>query len=796
MINKTEILPARSGKKRTYNKITESLHDIKGSFIIINIVALFISRASIMDNLNPFGIAFLAAVLFRNGSSITIPIMTSIGILTARGYGAYSYLAVGWFIYLTQNLLLSRFKKSVIKASIFSSISFILIRGGFTIIGEYFIYDLVMIGFEGIIVFTLTYIFNQSVSIINGDKKAFTNEELICATIMLALVVSGIGDIKFFNLALKNIICGFLVISFSYTKGPAAGTAVGVTMGIVCGMSTPNMPVIISVYGFSGLLSGLFKELGKLGTSVGFIVGNGIMTFYINNHIDGVVTIRESLVAILLFVLLNKFIKNINIGILEGVSDVSITKDSYSERLKEKTYKRLSEISNVFEELATTFERVADKEKIAEQKDISDFIDSVANDVCKNCSMYRFCWEEDFYQTYQSMFDVMSRIETKGSITEGNLPKALKKNCIKKDLIIEKSNYLFDIYKLNYRWENKIVESRRLVSEQLEGVSKIINDLACEIDGDISFKEEVEKEILNELKNNSIDIKDLNVIESKKDNFEIIIETKPTYNDNDYIEDIVSISSKVVGFDLTTDNFTCNNPNSDNRFRFKLIRANRFGAITKVATINDSFNYVSGDSYTFGEKSNNYYAVLSDGMGMGEKANQESDITITLLEKFLEAGFDKELALKTINSILVLKSTEEIFATIDMSMIDLYRGKTQFIKIGSAPTFIKTKKGVKVIDTHSLPVGILKDVDFQIYEEQLEDGDIIVMMSDGVLDANDTVEDKEGWMKDVIDNINSVNPQSVANKIINESGKYCNLENRDDMTVLVTKVWKRRRGTD
>ena len=138
----------------------------------------------------------------------------------------------------------------------------------------------------------------------------------------------------------------------------------------------------------------------------------------------------------------------------------------------------------------------------------------------------------------------------------------------------------------------------------------------------------------------------------------------------------------------------------------------------------------------------------------------------------------------------MLKSEEEIFTTLDISTIDLYSGKLQTIKTGAAPTFIKKKDRVLVIDSNSLPVGMLKDVDLEIYEEYLDDGDFIIMMSDGVLESNEDANNKEKWIIDIIANIDSFNPQTVANMLMKEAKKACHDEIKDDMTVLVTKVWK------
>ncbi|MTI68049.1 MAG: stage II sporulation protein E [Firmicutes bacterium] len=786
-----------SNKKSNHNTIFLALekliYNIETYDIYFILISFLISRANVMNGLTPFGLAFLASLLVKNKTSIIFFIISSLGVFSIHGLNSFKYLLPIVILFLFSNFIKDNKRLTTFKMASLSSLILIVVRLVFLMLSDYLLYDLVMIGFEGVIVFSLTFIFTYSISIIlNLNENSFTNEELISGAIMLSLVVAGIGQASIFTLSIKEIIVVMIIISFAYIKGPSMGAAVGITIGLVISMNSTNMPIMVSALGLSGLLSGLFKELGKIGSSLGFVVGSSIMSLYIGGITEFSIGFKETILASIMFIILINILYKYEEKIpILNTSTNSVDK-VYAKRIKDMTYKRLKEFSSVFEELGLTFKKVSQRENVIEQKDISDFVDSIVCDVCKDCSLYRFCWEEDFYSTYQSFFDLMSIIELNGNIGEKLLPKSIKKRCMKHHDIIEKANYIFDLYKLNYKWENKILESRQLVSEQLEGVSKIIKELAGEIYSDIEFKEDVEKAIYSELKNKNISVKDIIVTESEEEKFEILIDAKPDGDIEKYIDKISKIISKSVGFKLARDKFSYSEIINNKRIKFKLIKANRYGAVTKVAKAQDSFNYISGDSYTFGEKQNNYFAVVSDGMGIGQKANQESSIAISLLEKFLEAGFDKELALKTINSVLLLKSNDEMSTTIDMSIIDLYSGKGQFIKIGSASTFIKRKNKVDIIDANSLPVGILKDVDFNIYEKDLEDGDFIIMMSDGVLDANENSEDKEQWIKEVIKNIKSVNPQVIADKIITQALSVSSLETKDDMTVLVTKIWRRR----
>ncbi|MFA5524704.1 MAG: stage II sporulation protein E [Tissierellales bacterium] len=798
MISRVDSFPADkqsrwNGSAIDFKKLKGIIRGINTNTIVMSVLAYLISRSTIMEGLTPFGIAFVTAYFIKHGSSPVIPLFASLGIVTVYGLDSYQYISVIWFIFFTFKLLNPKFKSNIIKASIFSALSLMLLKSMYLIINDYYIYDFILTAFEGIVVFTLTYIFAYSIPTIESTfNRVFSSEEVICGAIMLALAVSGLNSMSIFGILLKNVVGVAIVIFLAYIKGPSIGAAVGITIGVITSMSQFNLPFVISLYSFAGLLSGLFKEVGKIGSCLGFLLGSIIMSFYIDGTMESMLKNKEIAISIGIFLLVTKFTKGLGSKVVIGVSDKTHIEEAYSNRVKDMTFKRLTEISQVFEELGQTFRRVSDRQKVVEQKDVSKLIDAVTNEVCRKCSLCRFCWESDFYSTYQAMFDILGIIEMKGGITPSMMPEVFKKRCIKTDEIAQKTNYIFDIYKLDYKWENKIMESRQLISDQLEGMSKVINDLAKEIYNDVRFKRDVEKELYAGLRKNGINVDKVIVTEGNEEDFEIYLEIKARTYDDAITNKATNIVSEIVGIELANNKYCASTKYEDRRIKFKLIKANRFGAITKVTRIDNGFNSVSGDNYTFGERKNNYFAVISDGMGVGHKASQESDITISLLEKFLEAGFDKELALKTINSVLVLKSSDEMLATIDMSILDLYSGRTQFVKIGSAPTFIKKRNSVQIINSHSLPVGILRDVDIQVYEEELQDGDFIIMVSDGILDANYNEDNKERWLANIIQDIESVNPQTIADIIMDAASEACRGTANDDMTVLVTKIWKRR----
>ncbi|MBZ2174583.1 stage II sporulation protein E [Schnuerera sp. xch1] len=756
-------------------------------YLIPIALAFFISRASIIERLTPFGIAFMSAYILAGKYNIYVFISTILGIFSFHSINGLDYMVTTTIVMILLNIIKSKETFSIIKSSIVTSGIFIFIKTLYLVIfKEVFIYDLLIITFEGLLVFTMTYIFSYSLST-NSEAKSYTNEKIICTFLTLALILLGIGSLSILEASLKNIISVLIILYFGYTEGAFIGSTIGITLGIVSYISQPEMPFILSIYGLAGLLTGVFKDLGKIGSILGFVLGNAIISFYINGYGISFIDFRELIISIVAFLVLYKPLNNYLSDYVELITKRAKEK-SYSHRKDEMTINKLNEISDIFRGLGKTFKDSVGDNKANDVDEVYELINDVANSICSNCGMRKSCWKGNFYTTYNAMFKAISLLEENESLTDDNLPQFFKDYCLNKNGIRKEMLSRFERFKINNMWKNKIIQNRLLVSEQLEGVAKIMEDMANDIYINPIFKEDLEEIVYTNLKRNKVDIDDVIISELEDDNIEVYVEVNKAYKAINSQENIKQIVSDTIGIPLRGE-FNINQSEKE-RVKFKLIKSNRYSAFTEAVSKPNYLNKVSGDNYTFGEGQNTYFAAISDGMGVGKKANRESDIAINLLEKFLDAKFDKELALKTINSILMLKSNDEIFTTFDISLIDLYSGKLQVIKTGAPATFIKKKNKVEVINSQSLPVGILDDVDFNVYEEYLEDGDIIIMMSDGILDANEDEDDTEKWMKGVINDIDSINPKTIATGIMNAAKEIGGEKARDDMTVLVTKVWK------
>jgi len=212
-----------------------------------------------------------------------------------------------------------------------------------------------------------------------------------------------------------------------------------------------------------------------------------------------------------------------------------------------------------------------------------------------------------------------------------------------------------------------------------------------------------------------------------------------------------------------------------------------YDILTGVAKATRENETVSGDTCAVIERGNGgRILALSDGMGSGEKALADSERVIDLLEKFMEAGFSKERAVEMINGVLLAREEEGNMSTLDICDINLYTAQCELMKIGSSYTYIKRGQQVEQLEADTLPLGIFHKYELDCPKRQLQDGDYIIMISDGILDGVDD----DALLREVIAGTEIRNPQEMANYLLQFVLHKTGGRVYDDMSILVAGIWK------
>lgn len=213
-------------------------------------------------------------------------------------------------------------------------------------------------------------------------------------------------------------------------------------------------------------------------------------------------------------------------------------------------------------------------------------------------------------------------------------------------------------------------------------------------------------------------------------------------------------------------------------------------ALTGVSRAVKEGEKVSGDQYaTMESEKGKLTLLLSDGTGSGEDAGRGSARVMDLMEKMLEAGFGNEASVNLLNSALYAQNEEGDHPTIDICSLDLYTGECEICKVGGAPTFWKSRKGVERIGGESLPLGIFQKAPVEWQSCRLQPGDVLVMMTDGILDMPESGEER---IEEMLSGLQEQNPQEIAEKLLSYAICSCGGRIRDDMTVLVLSFWENK----
>ena len=172
-------------------------------------------------------------------------------------------------------------------------------------------------------------------------------------------------------------------------------------------------------------------------------------------------------------------------------------------------------------------------------------------------------------------------------------------------------------------------------------------------------------------------------------------------------------------------------------------------------------------------------------MGSGEYAKKVSETAISLLESFYRAKMPSDLVLSTVNKLLSF-SKEETFACVDVAVVDLDSGKADIVKIGSPMGFILSDNTLKIMESDSLPLGILEAMHPTASTCYLKDNDVLLFVSDGVTSAFSS----SGELLDELKKIPCYNPQEIADRLLAEVLRRENGTAQDDITVVAVRLYK------
>lgn len=340
-----------------------------------------------------------------------------------------------------------------------------------------------------------------------------------------------------------------------------------------------------------------------------------------------------------------------------------------------------------------------------------------------------------------------------------------------------------------YLWQKKLCESRGLLAEHLKEMANIMSNVAKEAYQYHPIGERKYRQVAHCLKDAGILLKNFMILENEDGHLTMSLMMKTQIQEAVTLEDVADLISVAMNVRVrASDHTPLFMAKEWNVYYF--LEEPAFHILTGFAKATKETEKISGDNYSFCEiEQGRMVTILSDGMGSGEKACEESGRVIEMMERLLEAGFRKEAAVQIINGALASGEQEQNMSTLDICELNLYTGACEFMKIGAACTYIKREHLVDRLSARNLPLGVFQQIEPETIHRQLQDGDYIIMLSDGVLDALEQGIGEE-ILPELLGKISHTNPGEIAGQILNYCLHQSKGKIRDDMTVLVIGMWR------
>ena len=423
-------------------------------------------------------------------------------------------------------------------------------------------------------------------------------------------------------------------------------------------------------------------------------------------------------------------------------------------------------------------------------EEIDGMFERVREKVCGQCEKCAWCWGENFIHTYQIGYEILSAVDQYGTELNMEVKRKLQQRCLKAPRFLREMLEAFHDARQNMIWLNRIVQSREGCAIQMDTFAEMLRLTTKELEKSMFTDERMEKKLIGALKRKGVRVLDVNFFMNKEGKYEVHVTARAMKAQCVTLKELAGEVSVVLGRRLVPDG---NQMQTLGREYITVIclEGPAFYTLQGVARIGKGCSKISGDNFTMldlpgGRQS----AALSDGMGSGERACRESTLVIELLEELLEAGFPEKTAIQMINTTLVLGREEIHYSTVDMSVFDLYTGMCEIIKAGASSTFIKHKDRVEHLSSTSLPIGVIHRLEIDSVTRRLTDGDFVIMVTDGVLDAL-PVGEQDVLLETIIQGTVMINPKEMAHHILQQVLNWTGKDPEDDMTVLVVGIWEK-----
>lgn len=729
--------------------------------------AFFCSRAAITQKYLPFGISAAAGSPFVYMPSAAFGAIVGY-LFPATGEGGFRYIAA------VLSVMAIRLLTSKIKFARENPLFAALIA----LLSAFFTGVSTLRGLPGGVAFSVVeaflsggtaYFLHSGSHCLSDSEAGLSSRQLTSVIISLSVILAGLSYVAPFGISLGRIVFIFFILIAAFRAGPGTGAVFGVAAALSSASSGSSAAVTVML-SFGGTLAGVFADIGKLAQVAAFLGASLIGAVIGGFSADTVGIIVEAVIGCGIYLMMPKtVVRRVSKIFAERVTVIR------PEGLKKALTMRLKFAGNALKDVSSTVESVSAELSKINCPDFKRVLEKIEEDACKGCSMQVFCWETKYERTLAAIIDMTKAIRSGSPCPEKLCDEEFRLRCIRSDRLGSAAGRYYNEYASALAAEKRIEEVRSVVTDQFTGIAKMLSSLAKEFDTDERFDTAAAARIAAALKNIDIVAAECGVKLDKYDRMTVDIRIK---NAKDVVlnrADIMKVLCVAAERDFDPPCITFSGGDA-------YISINEHAFLTAdigVNQINCGNNTICGDSYEyFFDGKGRLIMILSDGMGTGGRAAVDGAMASGLMSRLIKAGFDFDAALKILNSSMLFKSTDESLATLDITAVDLFTGKTQLLKAGAAPTVVRRSGRAGKAQSTSLPAGILSGVSFDRAVITMKKGDIILMMSDGA------VSEGTDWISAELESWTDGSAQALAERISKCARRRRTDNHHDDITVI------------
>lgn len=684
-------------------------------------MAVLFSQAVIFDAVAPFFIPFWLIVRTRYQAYQ--------GAVLIGGFIGVANLAIGQAFLMAVIIIVLELLLAIRKVAIPKSVCMLLAVGVVQIIWQWLSYSgmppllvQVYIGYE-LFFAAVAWLFMQQffVSFYEFRTKAWSTERLVAGFVVFSLLLIGMQSMNFFYFSLSILVMHMAICLAAIIGGMASSLLMAVVVGMLVGVAQLSFTGMLALYAVTGVTVGITYRMGRLA-----IVASSLMPSLFFLVYDATLPLDAVY-----------FVSILTAGIVVLLIPEPLLKQakSFYAAQTTSTHQPVMTADHLlsFQQFVYFLKQLV-FEQFTLQGPVRQDIEPLP--VCLTCFRRSHCWGESEIKepieqwvsakTLQKPLEVVRREEQ------------LKGRCIKPQKLLEQlEQKLYDA-----QMNGRFYHGKKMMALQLSDLSDHLQSV-LEEQQSIQIRQTDETALIHYFEEHGILCTMARWEQTGLGERELVCHVVSEEQAFELLQNISQLLTDFLGEPIRGyDAIEYDKPFYFVELYFQ--SAVRYELAYDIYKRTEQGSVVSGDSHSvFSLRPGLMAIMLSDGMGTSYRAQQESERVIEMMRNCLSYQMNPETAMHTMHYVLSLKTHTDFYATLDFGLLDLQRGELWCWKAGGMTTYILRGSDVIKVESRTAPIGFMTNFSIETERQVLQDGDCIVMVSDGLFSSEENWQTQE-----------------------------------------------------